>query len=174
MSAVAEGAALIFGLWLLASIGYVLPLPRIHARLARLNRFRTFCGWALFVEVHEPARYGAYSLEYRDDEGGLPGEWIVATANHSTRVVHLFLKTDGPIATGFGQVAGALEDAIAAGGSQVATANLRRLEHVLAQHIAATHPATQGSAREIRLVKRFGSRLAARDTVVWSFRNIHD
>jgi hypothetical protein len=177
MSALAESAALIFGLWLLASIAYVLPTPRIHARLARLNRFRTFCGWALFVEVSEPAQYSAYTLEYRDSNAaGAPGEWLVATMSYDEHIVKLFLNTHGPIAAGLLNVARALQDTVAADESEPSApaTERRRLERVLSEHLAATRPRPTGSTREIRLVKRFGARLNSRDAIVWSVHGIHD
>jgi hypothetical protein len=177
MSALADSAVLIFGLWLLASIGYVLPAPRIHALLARLNWFRTFCGWALFVEVRDPAQYGAYTLEYRDhDAAGTPGAWTVATTSGRTRLASVLLDTHSPIASGLFSVARALEHAVAAHEHQPAslTTTRRRLEQVLSGHLAATRSRPAGSTREIRLVKRFGARLTAHDAIVWSFRGVHD
>ena len=177
MSALADSAALIFGLWLLGSIGYVLPAARVHALLARMNRFRTFCGWALFVEVRDPAHYSAYTLEYRDhDAAGTPGEWTVATTSYRTRRATLFFDTHGPIASGLFSVVRALERAVAAHEHQPAslTATRRRLERVLSGHLAATRPRPTGSTRDIRLVKRFGVRLTSRDSIVWSFRGVHD
>ncbi len=84
MSPLEIGLAVFLLTWALGSVLFVLPMPRVHRWLARVNRCRFFVTWGVFSNRDRSRRAGTFEVVIRESKPDeVAARWRTVASGYS-------------------------------------------------------------------------------------------